>query len=95
MAPINLSWPDWKYPEWVDEEFRTSRRWLEKKKRDDGAEGLWRIHNGLYDLTLWADKHPGGKSWIKLTKVNYKQNITVRACIHPVLCCNFFVLICI
>ncbi|XP_075220365.1 cytochrome b5-related protein-like isoform X1 [Lycorma delicatula] len=68
MTPIKLSWPDWKYPEWIDEGYRTTRGWLEKKKRDDGAEGLWRIHNGLYDLTTWVDKHPGGKLWIKMTQ---------------------------
>lgn len=43
--------------------------WLECKQNDDGAEGLWRIHDDLYDLTDFVDKHPGGKSWITLSKV--------------------------
>lgn len=36
---------------------------------DDNAEGLWRIHNKLYDLTDFIDKHPGGSDWIKFTNV--------------------------
>jgi cytochrome b involved in lipid metabolism len=35
---------------------------------DDRAEGLWRIHDDLYDLTDFVKKHPGGESWIRLTK---------------------------
>ena len=49
---------------------------------DDGCEGLWRIHDGLYDLGGWENKHPGkqmifvrfnnyiegGADWILLTK---------------------------
>jgi cytochrome b involved in lipid metabolism len=29
---------------------------------------LWIIDNKMYDLTQWASKHPGGRSWIELTK---------------------------
>lgn len=43
--------------------------WLEGKNIDDGAEGYWRIHDKLYNLTKFIDSHPGGKDWIKLTKV--------------------------
>lgn len=42
---------------------------MEGKNIDDGAEGYWRIHDKLYDLTKFLDSHPGGKDWIKLTKV--------------------------
>lgn len=45
--------------------------WLECKRREDGAEGLWRIHDELYDLSDFVDIHPGGKSWLTLTKVIY------------------------
>lgn len=44
-------------------------RWLDGKKLDDQAEGLWRIHDSIYDLTKFIDNHPGGKDWIRLTKV--------------------------
>lgn len=42
--------------------------WLEDKQETDGAEGLWRIHDNLYDLTDFVNKHPGGKDWLELTK---------------------------
>lgn len=68
---LNSSWSEWKYPEWMDVQFRDGRWWVEQKKKDDGAEGLWRIHDGLYDLSSWVDKHPGGKTWITLTRVSF------------------------
>lgn len=43
--------------------------WLEDKQDTDGAEGLWRIHDALYDLTDFVQKHPGGAEWLELTKV--------------------------
>ncbi|KAK6621298.1 hypothetical protein RUM43_011604 [Polyplax serrata] len=48
--------------------FGTVDDWLEKKKKEDGAEGLWRIHDNLYDLTTWMKKHPGGSHWLEYTK---------------------------
>lgn len=65
---FNTSWSDWKYPEWMDRNFRDGRWWIKQKRNDDGAEGLWRIHDGLYDLSSWIDKHPGGKAWISMTR---------------------------
>ena len=35
--------------------------WIDGKRQDDGAEGLWRIHNKLYDLSKFMDSHPGGE----------------------------------
>jgi Cytochrome b5-like Heme/Steroid binding domain len=35
---------------------------------EDRAEGLWRIHDDLYDLTDFIADHPGGESWIRFTK---------------------------
>ena len=47
---------------------------------DDDCEGLWRIHDDLYDLTNWEKNHPGlsrcfhfliilgGRDWLVLTK---------------------------
>lgn len=42
--------------------------WLTSKRRDDGAEGLWRVHDTLYDLTSFAHKHPGGAFWLVTTR---------------------------
>lgn len=39
-----------------------------KRIDDDVEDGLWRIHNTLYDLTDFIDKHPGGVDWLKWTK---------------------------
>nr|CAI5858926.1 unnamed protein product [Callosobruchus analis] len=46
----------------------TAYVWLEEKKELDGAEGLWRVHDGLYDLSEFVNKHPGGSEWLTLTK---------------------------
>lgn len=44
-------------------------RWLDSKRVDDNVEdGLWRIHDTLYDLTDFVEKHPGGRSWLEMTK---------------------------
>lgn len=43
--------------------------WLEDKKVDDGAEGLWRIHEDLYDFSDFIKQHPGGEDWLVMTKV--------------------------
>lgn len=47
-------------------------RWLQSRQKDDNAEGFWRVHDTLYDLTDFIDRHPGGVDWIKLTKVRCK-----------------------
>lgn len=57
-----------KYPTFRDEPLKTPYRWLEGRRHDDGAEGLWRIYDTLYDLTDFVERHPGGPDWIKLTK---------------------------
>ncbi|KAK4873784.1 hypothetical protein RN001_013144 [Aquatica leii] len=43
-------------------------KWLENKKYVDDLNGLWRVHDGLYDVTDFIDSHPGGKFWLKETK---------------------------
>lgn len=45
--------------------------WLEDKREDDGAEGLWRVHDQLYDLRDFIKVHPGGSMWLRLTKVPF------------------------
>lgn len=57
-----------KYPTFRDAPLKTVNLWLEGKRQDDGAEGLWRIHDTLYDLTDFIDRHPGGVDWIRQTK---------------------------
>lgn len=44
-------------------------RWMESRQTDDNAEGLWRIHDKLYELSSFVDQHPGGSDWIRMTKV--------------------------
>lgn len=31
-------------------------------------DGLWRIHDTLYDLTDFIATHPGGPDWLRMTK---------------------------
>lgn len=59
----------WKYPTYRDEPLKSAELWLKGKQVDDGAEGLWRIHDDLYDLSQWVNNHPGGADWLNLTKV--------------------------
>lgn len=65
----HASFPQLKYPSFRDEGFRDPIQWLTGKAIDDGAEGLWRIHDKLYDLTSFIKNHPGGEEWLELTKV--------------------------
>ncbi|XP_017782408.1 PREDICTED: uncharacterized protein LOC108566841 [Nicrophorus vespilloides] len=51
-----------------DDALKNSDDWLADKRNDDQSEGLWRIHDDLYDLTDYVDRHPGGKFWLKVTK---------------------------
>ncbi|CAG9826094.1 unnamed protein product [Diabrotica balteata] len=47
--------------------FLTSHVWMDERRQTDGAEGFWRIHDGLYDFTNFINQHPGGSDWLKLT----------------------------
>ncbi|XP_050667625.1 cytochrome b5-related protein-like [Leptidea sinapis] len=64
----HVSFPQLKYPSLRDEGLRDSMQWLTGKAIDDGAEGLWRVHDKLYDLDTFINKHPGGSEWLQLTK---------------------------
>lgn len=64
----HVSFPQLKYPSLRDEGLKHPVQWLQGKAMDDGAEGLWRIHNKIYDLTEFIYKHPGGEDWLELTK---------------------------
>lgn len=65
----HVSFPQLKYPSLRDEGLKDPVQWLIGKAMDDGADGLWRIHNGIYDFSEFIDKHPGGAEWLELTKV--------------------------
>lgn len=47
---------------------RTPYAYLEGRRQIDGAEGLWRVRNGLYDLQDFIKFHPGGSEWLQLTR---------------------------
>ncbi|XP_012254794.2 cytochrome b5-related protein-like [Athalia rosae] len=57
-----------KYPTGRDDILKTGVKWLNGKREDDGAEGLWRVGDKLYDLDAWARNHPGGTEWITFTR---------------------------
>ncbi|XP_034474536.1 cytochrome b5-related protein-like [Drosophila innubila] len=57
-----------KFPTYRNSPLVTEHSWQQSKRKDDGAEGLWRIHDGLYDFTEFIDKHPGGSFWIRETQ---------------------------
>lgn len=60
--------------------------WIEEKAQHDSRLGgagcfgdLWMVHGKWYDLTSYIDKHPGGPSWLKLTK---GQDVTEAFEVH-------------
>ncbi|RVE51824.1 hypothetical protein evm_003444 [Chilo suppressalis] len=64
----HVSFPQLKYPSLRDEGLKDPVQWLIGKAMDDGAEGLWRIHDSLYNFDTFIDSHPGGSEWLQLTK---------------------------
>lgn len=62
-----------KYSKLRDHPLHSTYLWLEMKREQDGAEGLWRIHDGLYDLSDFVEEHPGGSEWLELTKAILDQ----------------------
>lgn len=73
MAPDadkrQISFPQLEYPIHRETVPKTAQLWLKGKRSQDGAENLWRIHDGLYDLTEFISIHPGGAEWLAVTKV--------------------------
>lgn len=47
---------------------KTPHQFLKGKQLQDGARGLWRIYDDLYDLSEFIKLHPGGQQWISMTK---------------------------
>jgi hypothetical protein len=59
----------WKKTPPRDVDRKGGEHWLELRSKEEGAEGLWRINNKLYDLSSYIKIHPGGSEWLELTKV--------------------------
>ncbi|XP_073821724.1 cytochrome b5-related protein-like isoform X2 [Musca autumnalis] len=57
-----------KPPTYRNKPLVTNQSWLAGKRKDDGAEGLWRIYDNLYDFTDFIRIHPGGSFWLEQTK---------------------------
>jgi cytochrome b involved in lipid metabolism len=60
----------WKKAPPKDVDRKGAENWIEIRRKEEGAEGLWRIHNKLYDLSSYIKIHPGGSEWLELTKVS-------------------------
>lgn len=60
--------PGLKSPPQLEDGIQTAYTFLEWRKKLDGAEGLWRIGDKLYDLEKFIKNHPGGPEWIRLTR---------------------------
>ncbi|KAK3923005.1 Cytochrome b5-related protein [Frankliniella fusca] len=59
----------WKYPSHREDDSPvTGESYMDSRRRDDGAEGLWRVHDKLYDLEDFVKRHPGGEHWLRSTK---------------------------
>ena len=58
-----------KYPSYRDDVFNGCWKYMSGRRRDDNAEGLWRIHDKLYDLKEFKKIHPGGREWLSATEV--------------------------
>lgn len=63
-----VSYPELKYPSIRIMKKPLPDMWIKGKQLDDNAEGLWRVHDKLYDLTQFIDNHPGGKFWLETSK---------------------------
>ena len=59
-----------KYPSFRDDSINGPWKWLEGRRVDDNAEGLWRVHDKLYDMKGFVITHPGGSQWLTSTKVS-------------------------
>ncbi|XP_072939420.1 cytochrome b5-related protein-like [Epargyreus clarus] len=64
----SISFPKLKSNPLRETDLRTPQEWIAGKRIEDGAEGLWRIHDNLYDLTDFIAIHPGGSDWLTITK---------------------------
>lgn len=68
MGEVKSTVPGLNYPSGRNHFLKTCYGFLEGRRKDDGAEGLWRIRNGLYDMENFIRFHPGGAEWIRMTR---------------------------
>nr|BAN20361.1 conserved hypothetical protein [Riptortus pedestris] len=61
------SYPEWCPPDWTGQA-KTCQGWLETRRKDLEEKSLWRIHDGLYDVTDFIKHHPGGAYWLTVTQ---------------------------
>jgi Cytochrome b5-like Heme/Steroid binding domain len=59
-----------KYPSHRDDYLKGYWKYLQGRRKDDEAEGLWRVHDKIYDLSEFVNRHPGGQQWLILTEVS-------------------------
>lgn len=59
-----------KYPSHRRDLLNGCWKYMQGRRIDDNAEGLWRVHEKLYDLNEFIGKHPGGEQWLILSKVS-------------------------
>lgn len=59
-----------KYPSLRDDSANGCWKYMQGRRKDDNAEGLWRVHDKLYDLNSYIDKHPGGRQWLIMSRVS-------------------------
>ncbi|KAL4707905.1 hypothetical protein ACJJTC_013696 [Scirpophaga incertulas] len=78
----HVSFPQLKYPSLRDHGFKDPVQWLHGKAMDDGAEGLWRIHNGIYDFKSFMKHHPGGEEWLELTKLKRRIRSYIQKAVN-------------
>lgn len=69
MAPRTSSWPIWSNIVSTDNNIKSADDWIKARQKEEGADELWRVHDGLYDLEKWIYSHPGGSQWLEITKV--------------------------
>lgn len=48
------------YPTGRNHLLKSSQMWINGKRIDDDVGPYWRVHDKLYELTDFIDKHPGG-----------------------------------
>ncbi|XP_047492197.1 cytochrome b5-related protein-like [Penaeus chinensis] len=56
------------YPSNRDAAEKSAASWMEGKRIDDDVGPYWRVHDKIYDLEKFIDKHPGGKDWLLATR---------------------------